>query len=208
MTDTIPRRVSEMIDIQRRWAEAEHEWTCADDPDPHPVEAHEPFDVTVGEESWDDFMARLARHGLRLSLADDTVIPPTDQASVLREWSKAAMAVRMCLAIHPDPYPGVACADKVGHEGAHTYARSSDVKPDQIDVLRRLVEVVETWGEGNDADEIALLDEARHALAAWPAPTSPREHVTDATDPLACWCGPYRDPEVPEVIIHRKEGEA
>jgi hypothetical protein len=52
------------------------------------------------------------------------------------------------------------------HEGAHTYARSSDVKPDQIDVLRRLVEVVETWGEGDDADEIALLDEARHALAA------------------------------------------
>ena len=34
------------------------------------------------------------------------------------------------------------------------------------------------------------------------------EHVTDEADPLACWCGPYRDSEEPEVIIHRKEGES
>lgn len=32
------------------------------------------------------------------------------------------------------------------------------------------------------------------------------EHVTDAADPLSCWCGPYRDAAEPTVIIHRKEG--
>ncbi len=37
---------------------------------------------------------------------------------------------------------------------------------------------------------------------------SAAEHVTDAGDPLACWCGPYRDIEEPMVIIHRKEGDA
>ena len=31
------------------------------------------------------------------------------------EVDKVAMAVRMCLAIHPEPYPGIACAKKVGH---------------------------------------------------------------------------------------------
>lgn len=34
------------------------------------------------------------------------------------------------------------------------------------------------------------------------------EHVTDADDPLSCWCHPYRDTEQPEVIIHRKEAVA
>lgn len=30
------------------------------------------------------------------------------------------------------------------------------------------------------------------------------EHVTDAADPLACWCRPYRDSKAPSVIVHRK----
>lgn len=38
--------------------------------------------------------------------------------------------------------------------------------------------------------------------------TNTREHITDGDDPLACWCRPYRDSVEPEVIIHRKEGEA
>ena len=45
------------------------------------------------------------------------------------EVDKVALCVQMCLAIHPDPYPGVACADKPGHDGMHTWARPSDVKP-------------------------------------------------------------------------------
>jgi len=35
-----------------------------------------------------------------------------------------------------------------------------------------------------------------------------RGHITDSDDPLACWCGPYRDTEKPEVVIHRREGAA
>ena len=34
------------------------------------------------------------------------------------------------------------------------------------------------------------------------------EHITAFLDPLACWCGPYRDTDEPLVIIHREEGKA
>lgn len=34
------------------------------------------------------------------------------------------------------------------------------------------------------------------------------QHVTDAADPLACWCDPYRDTKEPTVIIHRRLGAA
>jgi hypothetical protein len=34
------------------------------------------------------------------------------------------------------------------------------------------------------------------------------KHITDAKDPLACWCHPYRDTEQPEIIVHRKAGAA
>jgi hypothetical protein len=34
------------------------------------------------------------------------------------------------------------------------------------------------------------------------------EHVTDAADPFACWCEPYRDDKEPRVIVHRKVGRS
>lgn len=51
-------------------------------------------------------------------------------------------------------------------------------------------------------------EHAAEAFGATPPPVPTREHVTDADDPLACWCVPYRDSEYPEVIIHRKDDEA
>jgi hypothetical protein len=44
------------------------------------------------------------------------------------------------------------------------------------------------------------------AQGAAPRAEGLAEHITDFLDPLACWCGPYRDNDEPEVIIHRKEG--
>jgi hypothetical protein len=51
------------------------------------------------------------------------------------------------------------------------------------------------------------MDEQRRSVTCQ-CPCHRSEHVTDADDPLACWCKPYRDTEEPLLIIHRKEGEA
>ena len=54
------------------------------------------------------------------------------------------------------------------------------------------------------------VDEQRRKVECQ-CPCHRAEHITESDttgDPLSCWCGPYRDSEEPEVIIHRKEGES
>jgi hypothetical protein len=63
-------RLADMTPLQRAFAEAEHDG-CEDEPAGHPLSEHEPWDLTddpTGVETWDSFMARLARHGIRLEL--------------------------------------------------------------------------------------------------------------------------------------------
>jgi len=60
--------------------------------------------------------------------------------------------------------------------------------------------VEEAW-ERDRADVVAMA-------AANDAVSANTAHVTDADDPLSCWCEPYRDNVEPMIIIHRKEGEA
>jgi hypothetical protein len=64
----LPRFVRDLGEMERQYAEADHE--LCEDGDPHSLEAHEPFDVLEGDESWESFTARLARHGLVLVSAD------------------------------------------------------------------------------------------------------------------------------------------
>jgi hypothetical protein len=104
MTNAIPRRVSEMTEIERRYSEAMHE-LCGNEPDnKHTLEAHEPFDIDEDDEPWVEFEAALERHGLRLVLADDTVVLAAEAAAlpaapagltgeaVYREWWRQTWA--------------------------------------------------------------------------------------------------------------------
>lgn len=69
----LPRRVSQLGEIERRYSEALHDESC-DDPPGHGLVAHEPFDLYETDEPWSAFEARLARHGLRL-VSSATPIP-------------------------------------------------------------------------------------------------------------------------------------
>lgn len=65
-------RVEDMGPVERAFAEAEHE-RC-EDGSPHPLAAHSPWsggDLDGGE-PWSAFMDRLARHGLSLTLFDQS----------------------------------------------------------------------------------------------------------------------------------------
>ncbi len=110
-----PRYVRDLTGIQRRWYAADHEWQCKDDPNPHGMEAHEPFDDEswTGEttETWEQFMARLDRHGLVLlrkevaeewahayAEASTGADAPLDDRDAITALAKAACAGR-------EPYP-------------------------------------------------------------------------------------------------------
>lgn len=54
-------------------------------------------------------------------------------------------------------------------------------------------------GEEGPAQPGAAARHGFHALLASP------DHILVG---MTCWCRPYRDPEDPEVIIHRAEGKA
>jgi hypothetical protein len=80
----LPRYLRDMEPLERAWTEAEHE-RC-EDGDPHPVTAHEPFDIEEGDEPWSMFMDRLQRHGLTLALAaDPQPAPRQEEVDVVAE---------------------------------------------------------------------------------------------------------------------------
>lgn len=73
--------------------------------------------------------------------------------------------------------------------------------------LRPSAAYAHPWPAGWPCPEVVAIDKELDRLRSREH-SGGREHVTDGDGPLACWCGPYRDTEEPEVIIHRKEGEA
>lgn len=67
-------RVEDMNPVHRAFAEAEHE-DCPEEPPGHPLSAHAPWtggDLD-GVETWESFVARLARHGLTLAIEAEPV---------------------------------------------------------------------------------------------------------------------------------------
>lgn len=63
-------RVEDMGPVERAFSEAMHEG--CDDGGPHPLSDHSPWSGgdLDGVETWAEYTARLARHGLTLSLVD------------------------------------------------------------------------------------------------------------------------------------------
>ena len=79
--------VCDMGPLERAYAEAHHE--LCDEGEPHLLSAHEPWSGDEIGEPWDDFMARLARHGLTLSFARPAPDTPPD---ALREAARRSLS--------------------------------------------------------------------------------------------------------------------